>query len=105
MRLPVRQLLHFDVHGVGRPMMTEQHLKDFIASKKKELKALTTRYTGVRPSWVSTDVAMLNMEIERAQQEHDILHFGPLLASAMHKIPLDNAYAWLNQNKDTTDDN
>lgn len=86
-------------------MMTEQSLKDFIASKKKELSALLSKHSGVRPSWVSTDVAMLQMEIERAQQEHDILHYGPVLASAMHKIPLDNVYAWLNQNKDTKDDN
>lgn len=80
-------------------MMTEKQLKDYIVSKKKDLSTLVSKHSGVRPSWVSADVAMLNMEIERAQQEHDILHFGPVLAAAMHKIPLDNVYGWLEQNK------
>ena len=49
--------------------MTTEELKDYIASLRKERGDLIRKYQGVRPSWVSTDVAILGERIEQAVAE------------------------------------
>lgn len=43
--------------------------KDVLANLLKERGDLIRKYTGVRPSWVSTDVALLGERIERLREE------------------------------------
>ena len=45
--------------------MTKDDLKDCIASWRKERDELSAKYQGVRPSYVSTDLAVLEERIER----------------------------------------
>ena len=45
--------------------MTTEELKDYIARLRKERGELLRKYQGVRPSWVSTDVAILGERIDR----------------------------------------
>lgn len=43
--------------------------KDVLANLLKERSDLIRKYSGVRPSWVSTDVALLGERIERLRAE------------------------------------
>jgi len=43
--------------------------KDVLANLLKERSDLIRKYTGVRPSWISTDVAILGERIGRLQKE------------------------------------
>ena len=45
--------------------MTKDAIKDCIASLRKERDELELRYQGVRPSYVSTDLAILEERIQR----------------------------------------
>ena len=45
--------------------MTKDDLKDCIASWRRQRDQLELRYQGVRPSYVSTDLAILEERIER----------------------------------------
>ena len=46
-------------------MTKQEELKDCIASLRKARDDLELRYQGVRPSYVSTDLAVLEERIER----------------------------------------
>jgi hypothetical protein len=46
-------------------MTKQEELKDCIASLRKERDEMEMRYQGVRPSYVSTDLAVLEERIER----------------------------------------
>ena len=46
--------------------------RDMLARKQREYDSIVERYgTGVRPSWVSTDLAILHEEIKYLQNELD----------------------------------
>ena len=45
--------------------MTKDDIKDCIASWRKQRDELELRYSGVRPSYVSTDLAVLEERIDR----------------------------------------
>ena len=47
---------------------TAEELKDIIANCTKERLDLIRRYSGVRPSWVSTDVAILGDRIDKYKE-------------------------------------
>lgn len=49
--------------------MTTEELKDYIARLRDERSQLLRKHQGVRPSWVSTDVAILGERIEQAVAE------------------------------------
>ena len=49
--------------------MTANEMKDYIARLRKERGDLLLKYQGVRPSWVSTDVAILGERIDSAVAE------------------------------------
>jgi len=48
-----------------RDIMTKDDIKDCIASWLRQRDELELRYQGVRPSYVSTDLAILEERIER----------------------------------------
>ena len=45
--------------------MTKDDIKDCIASWRRQRDELSAKYQGVRPSYVSTDLAILEERIER----------------------------------------
>ena len=49
--------------------MTTNEMKDYIARLREERGDLIRKYQGVRPSWVSTDVAILGERIDSAVAE------------------------------------
>lgn len=49
--------------------MTLDQEKDVLANLLKERSDLIRKHTGVRPSWVSTDVALLGERIDRLREE------------------------------------
>lgn len=57
---------------------TTNEIKDSIADYRKQRSDLVTKYRGVRPSWVSTDVAILSdridqlVEMLRSREQSDV---------------------------------
>ena len=49
--------------------MTTDEMKDYIARLRDERSQLIRKYQGVRPSWVSCDLAILGERIEQAVAE------------------------------------
>lgn len=49
--------------------MTTDEMKDYIARLRDERSQLSLKYQGVRPSWVSCDLAILGERIEQAVAE------------------------------------
>ena len=49
--------------------MTANEMKDYIARLRKERGDLLRKHSGVRPSWVSTDLAILGERIDSAVAE------------------------------------
>ncbi len=81
-------------------METIASIEDIIKYKQERVDAIISRYgSGVRPSHVSADLAILNQYIRDAECCADVLRLGPITAAAIHQRPLDEVYAWLNQNQ------
>ena len=49
--------------------MTKQELIDYIQSLTKEYEELAREHQGVRPSWVSTDLSLLDHRISELKKE------------------------------------
>lgn len=56
--------------------MTSDELKDYIARLEAEFSNVATKYRGVRPSWVSTDLALLRDRIDRYKRMLSELEVG-----------------------------
>lgn len=82
-------------------METVASIEDTIKYKQERVDAIISRHgSGVRPSHVSTDIAILNQYIRDAECCADVLRLGPITAAAIHQRPLNEVYAWLNQNQE-----
>lgn len=81
-------------------METIASIEASIKHKQERVREITSKFgQGVRPSHVSADLAVLNQYIRDAECCADVLRLGPITAAAIHQRPLDEVYAWLNQNK------
>lgn len=82
-------------------MQTVASIECIIQQKQDRVDAIISRHgSGVRPSYVSADLAILYQYIRDAECCADVLRLGPITAAAIHKKPLDDVYAWLNQNQE-----
>lgn len=82
-------------------METVASIERIIKCKQDAVNSILSKHgSGVRPSHVSADLSILHQYIRDAECCADALRLGPITAAAIHQKPLDDVYAWLNQNQE-----